>query len=78
MTENVVNAAKMLAMMTLLLFSVGVHAQEKMITGAENTSSWFHLFKDKNIALVANQTSIIGQIHLVDTMLRLGLKVAKI
>ena len=78
MTENVINAAKMLAMMTLLLFSVGVHAQEKMITGAENTAAWFPLVKDKNIALVANQTSIIGQTHLVDTMLRLGLKVAKI
>lgn len=78
MTENVINSAKMLAMMTLLLFSVGVHAQEKMITGAENTAAWFPLVKDKNIALVANQTSIIGQIHLVDTMLRLGLKVAKI
>lgn len=78
MTENVINAAKMLAMMTLLLFSIGVHAQEKMITGAENTAAWFPLVKDKNIALVANQTSIIGQKHLVDTMLRLGLKVAKI
>ena len=78
MTENVINSAKMLAMMTLLLFSVGVHAQEKMITGAENTAAWFPLVKDKNIALVANQTSIIGQTHLVDTMLRLGLKVAKI
>lgn len=78
MTENVINAAKMLAMMTLLLFSVGVHAQEKMIAGAENTAAWFPLVKDKNIALVANQTSIIGQKHLVDTMLRLGLKVAKI
>jgi uncharacterized protein YbbC (DUF1343 family) len=78
MTENVINSAKMLAMMTLLLFSVSVHAQEKIITGAENTAAWFPLVKDKNIALVANQTSIIGQTHLVDTMLRLGLKVAKI
>ena len=49
------------------------HAQIK--TGAEQTQNYLPLLKDKEIALVVNQTSTIGRTHLVDSLLSLGLKI---
>ncbi|MFD0993605.1 exo-beta-N-acetylmuramidase NamZ family protein [Tenacibaculum geojense] len=41
-------------------------AVKEIITGAESTSLYLPLLKGKNIAIVANQTSTIGDTHLVD------------
>ena len=46
--------------------------------GAECTNEYFPLIKGKNIAIVANQTSLIGNVHLVDSLLKTGIKVKKI
>lgn len=48
-------------------------------TGAERTDQYFtkHL-KSKRIAVVANQTSLLAGVHLVDTLLGAGLKVEKV
>ena len=46
--------------------------------GAERTELYFPLLKGKNVALVANQTSNIKKIHLVDTLLKAGINVKKI
>lgn len=37
-------------------------------TGAEQTGKYFPLLKEKTIAIVANQTSLIGSTHLVDSL----------
>lgn len=50
----------------------------KVITGAENTTEYFHLLKDKKIAIVANQSSIIGHQHLVDSLLARDIQIEKI
>ncbi|MCK9617129.1 MAG: DUF1343 domain-containing protein [Lentimicrobiaceae bacterium] len=47
-------------------------------TGAECTSQYFELLKGKNIAVVANQTSLIGKTHLVDSLLHAGFAVTKV
>jgi len=44
-------------------------------TGAEQTERYFSMFDKKNIALVVNQTSVVGQKHLVDTLLKAGFKI---
>lgn len=51
---------------------------KKMIVGAERTSEYFPLIKGKNIALVANHTSLIVGVHLVDTLLSAQIKVVKV
>lgn len=55
-------------------------AQEKtaIITGAEQTSEYLPLLKDKSIGIVANQTTVVGNIHLVDTLLALDINVVKV
>ena len=55
---------------------------------AEQTVLYVHLLKGKNIAIVANQTSVIGKkekreekreyVHLVDSLLSLGISVKKV
>lgn len=49
-----------------------------VVTGAEQTSLYLPLIKGKNVAMVVNQTSVIGNSHLVDTLLKLGIKIKTI
>lgn len=44
-------------------------------TGAENMSQYLHLLKGKSVAVFANQTSIVGNTHLVDTLKKLGVNI---
>lgn len=46
-------------------------------TGAERTELYLDLLQNKNIAVVANQTSTIGTTHIVDSLISLGIKVKK-
>jgi len=46
--------------------------------GAEQTVDYLPLLRDKKIGIVGNQSSLIGQTHLVDSLLSLGLNVVKV
>ena len=59
----------------LLLSMVQVLAQ---VSGASNTGAYFGLLRNTRVAVVANQTSVIGKVHLVDTLLSSGIQVVKI
>ncbi len=50
---------------------------KNIIVGAERTEIYFPLVKGKRIGIVANQTSLIGEIHLVDSLLNAGFNVVK-
>jgi uncharacterized protein YbbC (DUF1343 family) len=51
---------------------------KKIETGAEQTALYLPLIKNKTVAVVANQTSLIGKTHLVDSLLALNIRVTKI
>src|SRR6478672_3030440 len=51
---------------------------KQVITGAERISAYLPFLKGKNVAVFANQTSLIGNTHLVDTLHSLGVKIAVI
>jgi uncharacterized protein YbbC (DUF1343 family) len=55
-------------LLLLVCFTQIVCAQTKIITGAEQLSSYLPLLKGKTIGLVVNQTSMIRQTHLVDSL----------
>jgi len=44
---------------------------KKIVVGAERVTEYLPIIKDKTIAIVANQTSLIGKTHLVDSLLKL-------
>ena len=47
-------------------------------TGAEQTGKYLPLLKGKRVAIMANQTSMIGKTHLVDSLKTLGVNIVKI
>ena len=48
---------------------------EPVKTGAEQTDVYFPLLEKKNLALVVNQTSVVGRSHIVDTLQKAGFKI---
>lgn len=50
-------------------------ANTAIITGAAQVQVYLPLLKGKTVGVVANPTSIIGQTHLVDSLLRNGIKI---
>ncbi|NND95539.1 MAG: DUF1343 domain-containing protein [Flavobacteriales bacterium] len=44
----------------------------ELILGAERTESYIPLIKGKAVAVVANHTSMVGSVHLIDTLIALG------
>lgn len=53
-------------------------ANSSIKTGAEQTELYLPLLKGKRVAVLANQTSIIGKTHLVDSLQKLGVKIVKV
>lgn len=51
---------------------------EKVLVGAERVELYLPKIKNKNIAIVANHTSLVGGKHLVDTLLSLKVNIKKI
>ena len=61
----------------LLLSSFGVYAQ-KLVLGAERIDKILETIDNKNIAIVGNQTSVVNQVHLVDTLISLNQKIISV
>jgi len=58
------------------LFSTTLLPQVRsIVTGADQVDNYIQLIKGKPVGLVANQTSLIGKTHLVDTLLSLGVDI---
>jgi len=55
-----------------------VAAQKSLILGAERTAIYLPFLKEKKVGIIANQTSIVSTVHLVDTLVWLGVKVKKV
>jgi len=72
---------KTFVMLGLTMLSQLAFAQQnerKITVGAEQTAKYFNLLAGKNIAVVANQTSLIGDTHIVDTLIKAGFSVVKV
>lgn len=65
--------------LALLLLCLSTKAQTTSVTpGAARTGQYLPLLKGKRVALLVNQTATIGQTHLVDSLLKLNVKITKI
>ena len=73
---------------TLFLFCLTIYSlgQNKgrvlfdrdVLTGAEQTQVYLPLLDGKSVGVVANQTSMIDNTHLVDSLLALGVNVVRV
>jgi uncharacterized protein YbbC (DUF1343 family) len=52
--------------------------QQQILTGADQIESYLPYLKGKRVAVMANQTSIIGKTHLVDSLKKLGVNIVKV
>lgn len=67
----------------ILLFSSCSHSQQVIetpgvICGDERMDELIPLLKGKKVALLVNQTAMVGQTHLIDTLLSQGVSIKKI
>lgn len=62
----------------LLWLAATTAASAQVITGAERTSEYLPLLKGKRVALLVNQTAILGNTHLVDSLMKLHVRIQKI
>ena len=53
-------------------------AEKKIITGAERLNLYLPLLMNKKVGLIVNHTSLVGNTHLVDTLLSLNIHVKKV
>lgn len=51
---------------------------EKVITGAEQTEFYLDMLREKRVGILANQTTIIKNKHLVDSLISLGINIVKV
>lgn len=62
----------------LAILFISAQAQPRIIPGAERMEVYIPMLKGKSVAVFANQTSMVGNTHLVDTLVKRGIKVVKI
>lgn len=64
----------------LLFFSTSCLSQPStpIVVGAERFDEYLPLLQNKEVAVVGNQTSMVGNVHLVDALLKRGVNITKI
>ena len=68
---------KQIICISLVLFTFSAQAQE-LILAAERTNLYLHHLENKKVGVVGNQTSMIANTHLVDSLLSLGIDIVKV
>lgn len=63
---------------TTLKGRVTIQQDQQIIPGAYRMEEYLDLLKNKKIALAINQTSLVGETHLVDTLISRGVDVRKV
>jgi len=68
--------------LSLILLSscanAGVQGSKPIINGAAQITDWLHLLDGKRVGLLVNHTSLVNNIHLLDTLLASGVNVKKV
>lgn len=54
------------------------YANARIHAGAERTDQYIPLLRGKRVAVVTNQTGMIGRVHLVDSLLSIGVDIKKV
>jgi uncharacterized protein YbbC (DUF1343 family) len=65
----------LLLLISAAMSGYGQQAAPRVLAGAERTHVYLPLIKGKKVGIFANHTALVGNTHLVDTLLRLGIDV---
>lgn len=61
-----------------LPFDQPLFCNKEVRVGAERTTEYFELIQNKKIGIVGNQSSMIGDVHLVDTLIGAGIDIVRV
>ncbi|HCW06490.1 MAG TPA: DUF1343 domain-containing protein, partial [Cytophagales bacterium] len=75
---KVVKLSLVIALSMLFTNFLFAQSKDKIITGAQQLDQLLPLTNDKSVALLVNQTSVINQTHIVDSLVKLHVDVKKI
>jgi uncharacterized protein YbbC (DUF1343 family) len=64
-------------LLNLLACSPDTASQQGIQTGAEQTDKYLPLIQGKRVGILANPTTVIGKTHLVDSLIKRGVKITK-
>jgi uncharacterized protein YbbC (DUF1343 family) len=62
----------------VMMLKTGCQTDKPVITGAERTEVYLPMISGKKIAVAANQTSMIGSVHLMDSLVSCGIDIVRI
>ena len=68
----------LLSLITFMNYSYAIHYTDSIKVGADRTEIYLPKLAGKKVAIVGNQTSMIGNTHLVDSLLALKVNIVKI
>ena len=68
----------LLILLLWTLAGVPSGAQKRIVPGAERMDVYLPFLQGKSVAVMANQTSVVGHTNLVDTLVKRGIRVVKI
>lgn len=70
---------KVLTILSFTFFAaISLMAQKPILPGAYQTTEYFPLLKNKRVGLFTNQTAVIGNTHLIDTLKKAGITIQKV
>ena len=71
--------AKIRQIICLIILSIIIDIKaQNIITGAERVNKYLPLITNKQVAIVGNQTSMINDIHLVDSLISYKINITKV
>jgi uncharacterized protein YbbC (DUF1343 family) len=65
-------------LLVVLFFGFANSNAQQIITGADQLDAYLSYLQGKKVGLVVNHTSLVGNTHLTDTLLSLGIAVTKV
>ena len=68
---------KQIICISLVLFTFSAQGQ-KLVLAAERTNAYLNYLENKSIGVISNQTSMIDNTHLVDSLLSLGFNIVSV
>jgi uncharacterized protein YbbC (DUF1343 family) len=78
MQKNILYFSISFAITFLLMLKTGCQTDKRIIPGAERTGAYLSMISGRRVAIAANQTSMIGSVHLVDSLIDSGIDVVRI
>ena len=71
--------AKIRQIICLIILSIIIDTNaQNIITGAERVNKYLSLISNKQVAIVGNQTSMINNVHLVDSLISHKINIVKV